>query len=77
MIQLEKEISQKKDGEFVKGDIYLNNPDLREALLAKQIWRAGKFDSIFNFFNGVETEDKPKYQNLLGMVDIPFKYRPK
>jgi hypothetical protein len=35
MIQLEHEISHKKEGEFVKGDIYMTNADKREALLAK------------------------------------------
>ena len=35
MVQLEHEISHKKEGEFLKGDDYITNADKREALLAK------------------------------------------
>jgi len=74
MIQLEHEISHTKEGEFVKGDTYMTNADKREALLAKQGWRAGKFDQIRHFFENVETKDVTAYQNLLGLREIPRRY---
>jgi hypothetical protein len=60
MIQLEHEIFHKKQGEFLKGDTYMTNADKREALLAKQGWRAGKFDYLQNFFK----DNKHSHQTM-------------
>lgn len=53
----------------------MTNADKREALLAKQGWRAGKFDYLQNFFKD-NKHSHQTMQNLLGMRDIPLKYRP-